>query len=326
MDNEQNNDALEAAFHAAPPSLSHSLACPRCGNFVRGLLPGLEACEACIEKVLPEGVRGPLNFSAALAGALHLAKRIGPMAIVITLAFEIPGSVLFAFSPELPFQVRTLYGLFTLIGDLLIMSMAFDALLGRPTDMKEGFSRATSRYGAVFRALWISNIITLVGMLLLVVPGIYMAMTACLAAPVALLESHAGQAAFKASCERTKGHWFLIAGTYGMSSALGFIFAIVVGIVSGVALEVERQSTDVGAAMESSIEPLLPYVSIATDIGLNLFMLLALFFQMVVYTKTWLTLQEKDGLPSTAPIQPSATRQGRDALDEKLDAELAKLD
>ena len=307
-----------------PRKVTHSLACPRCGNFVRELLPGLEACESCAEKLLPEGARGPLSITTVAAGSWHLIKRIGPMAIVIALLFELPGSVLFAFSPELPFQLRTLYGLFTLVGDLLIMSMAYDALLGRPVDMRAAFSRATSRYGAVFRALWISNVVTLVGLLLLIVPGIYVAMTTFLAAPIALFETHAGRTAFSASRERTKGHWFLIAGTYGMSIALGFGVAILMGVVSGIALEIERQST--GGAT-SAIDPWMPYVSIAADMGLNLFMLLASFFQMVVYTKSWLSLQANASLDEPhKPAAVQAPRTGRDALDDKLDAELSKLD
>lgn len=328
---EANNEALvdahEAQFLSAAPKVTHTLACPRCGNFVRALLPNLDACESCAEKVLPEGVRGPLSFSTALAGALHLLKRIGPMAIVITLAFELPGSVLFAFAPEMPFQMRTLYGLFTLVGDLLIMSMAYDALLGRPINMKTAFSRATSRYGAVFRALWFTNIVTLVGLLLLIVPGIYVAMTTFLAAPLALFEMHSGQSAFTASRERTKGHWFLAAGTYGLSITLGFGVAVLIGSVSGIALEIERQSTGGGT---SAIDPWMPYVSIAAEFGLNAFLLLALFFQMVIYTKTWLSLQADLGLEELGkPVAVDAVQTeagGRDALDDKLDAELSKLD
>ena len=321
-------DAHEAQFLSAASKPTNTLSCPRCGNFVRELLPNLDACESCAEKLLPEGVRGPLSFSNLFAGALHLIKRIGPMALVITLTFQLPGSVIFAFAPEVPFQVQTLYGLFTLVGDLLIMSMAYDALLGRPIDMKAAFSRTTSRYGAVFRALWISNIVTLIGLLLLIVPGIYMAMTTFLAAPIALFEAHSGRTAFTASRERTKGHWPLVAATYGLSYALGLAFAMLVGIVSGVAMEIEREST--GGAL-SSIEPWLPYASIATDIGLNLFMLLAAFFQMVVYTKTWLALQTDHGLDEPrrpVPVHPSPTEtgQGRDALNDKLDAEVSKLD
>ncbi len=329
MDESQANDdaqfdAHEAQFLGAAPKLTNTLSCPRCGTFVRGLLPNLDACESCAEKLLPENVRGPLSFSTASAGASHLIRRIGPAAIVITLAFELPGSVFFAFSPELPYQMHTLYGLFTLVGDLLIMSMAYEALLGRPVDMKAALLRATSRYGAVFRALWISNVVTLVGLLLLIVPGVYVAMTTFLAAPIALLETHAGIPAFTASRERTQGHWFLSAGTYGLSVALGFGVAVFVGIVSGVAMELEREAT--GAAV-TSIDPWIPYVSIAADLGLNLFMLLALFFQMVIYTKTWLSLQASLGLDEPrepAPVQ--AVRAGRDALDDKLDAELSKLD
>ena len=320
-------DAHEAQFLSAASKPTNTLSCPRCGNFVRELLPNLDACESCAEKLLPEGVRGPLSFSNLFAGALHLIKRIGPMALVITLAFELPGSVLFAFSPQLPYQLRLIYGFFTLVGDLLIMSMAFDALLGRPINMKAAFARMTSRYGAVLGARWISNVMTALGLLLLILPGIYVAVVTLLAAPIALFETHTGRNALTASSERTKGHWLLVAGTYGMPVTLGLAFAICVGVIAGVALEVEQESSS-GAV--SVIEPWLPYVSIATDIVLNFFTLLALFFQMVIYTKTWLALQAELGLDEPRkPVMVESVRTetgGRDALDAQLDAELSKLD
>ena len=55
--------------------------------------------------------------------------------------------------------------------------------------------------------------------------------------------------------------------------------------------------------------------------------MLASFFQMVVYTKSWLSLQANASLDEPhKPAAVQAPRTGRDALDDKLDAELSKLD
>jgi hypothetical protein len=321
MDNEQNNDALEAAFHAAPPSVSHSLACPRCGNFVRELLPGLEACEACVEKVLPEGVRGPLNFSTVANGAWHLVRRIGPMSAVLALALQLPGSVLFAFVPNVPFQAQMLYGLITLFGDLIILGMAYDALLGRPVAVGASASRAVSRYGAVFGARWISNIATAFLFLLLILPGIYMGLSASLAEPIALFESHSGGTAFAASRERTKGHLLLLLVTFGGPILMGLTWTFGMGMIIGIVQELQAQA---GATDDLSW---LAWLGVVGDIGMSLCMLLATFVQAVVYTKTWLELQAR--LAAEEPVgslRVHAVRTERDALDEKLDRELAKLD
>lgn len=319
---ETNTDALEAAFHAAPPPISHTLACPRCGNFVRELLPELETCVPCATKVLPEGARGELSVSTLLSGTWHLVKKVGVSGALISVAFQLPGSFLFAFVPDLPFQAQMVYGLITLFADILVMSMAYDALLGRNVSISAAFTRATSRYGAVFGARWVSNILTFLALLLFILPGIYIGLGASLATPIALFETaQRGQGAFTASRERTKGHLLPIGVTYGMLIALGIAWIFGMGVVGGILVVIDQQTT--GVLNENP--PWMPWVTIAGDIGMTLFMLLATFVQTVAYAKTWLTLQAANGLSSPEPVQ-SAAGKGRDALDAKLDAELAKLD
>lgn len=204
--------ASEAKFEKPPTHFT----CVRCGNFVETYQPGLEACADCLEKVLPEGVRGPISFVTVVNGVAHLAWQKGLLAALLALLFRLPGSVLFAIA-DVDWRVRAAYEIVPLMADTAIMVMAHECLLGRNITLPSAFSRAASRYFVVFRTRYLSSLFVLLWSTLLFVPGVFKTLGYALSEPIALFEDETASASIEASGERTDPYYGVLAATYGVA-------------------------------------------------------------------------------------------------------------
>jgi len=61
--------------------------------------------------------------------------------------------------------------------------------LGRATSIGQSLSRAKSELGTLFGVLFLNGLVMIIGLLLLIIPGIYMMFRLCVAVPAALLEN-----------------------------------------------------------------------------------------------------------------------------------------
>lgn len=260
--------------------------CERCGEFVELLVPSLEVCAPCAERQLVEPLRGPLDLGRLARSLLHLLGAIGIPAALLTIGFELPGLFFFAAVPQAPLQLQVAYGLFTLIAELAVMVLAHEALHGRSVSVLDALGRGLSRYGAVFVTRWLVGLQTLGWLLLLIVPGLYKAITYSLAAPAALFEETSGSDAVRRSMARTSGIVPLLALTSGVLMLAGVAWPFVVGAVAFELVPIELID-------EQGNLPFGPAVAIdgLTAIPSALVMMLATLVLQIVYERT--TLDER---------------------------------
>ena len=278
--------ASDAKFEPPPTHFT----CVRCGNFVETYQPGLEACADCVEKVLPDGVRGPISFVTVVNGVAHLTLKLGVRAALLAFLFRIPGSVLFAFAPGAYALLRFAYEIIPLMADTAIMVMAHECLLGRKITLHDAFSRAGSRYFVVFRARYLSSFFIFLWSLLLIVPGVFKTLAYSLAEPIALFENENASASIEASGERTDPHYGVLALTYGVTYLTTTVWVISIPALGQLAHEFLAENQ-----VENSID-LVPIALILGDITSSLFMILVVFVQVVVYTKIWLGIKRDESL------------------------------
>ncbi|MGB7845097.1 MAG: hypothetical protein WBL63_05735 [Candidatus Acidiferrum sp.] len=93
------------------------------------------------------------------------------------------------------------------------VSAVSDLYLGRPTSILDAYTRAKGSILIVIGILIMSGLATLVGMIFLIIPGIYLACRLAVSVPVAIVEQESPVASMERSMELTKdyaGQMFLL--------------------------------------------------------------------------------------------------------------------
>jgi len=96
--------------------------------------------------------------------------------------------------------------LMTGIAHAATITAVSDLYLGRPTSVRDAYSRAKGSILTVIAILVMSGLATLVGFLLLIIPGIYLACRLAISVPVAIVEKESPVASMERSMELTKGY------------------------------------------------------------------------------------------------------------------------
>jgi hypothetical protein len=138
--------------------------------------------------------------------------------------------------------------LVTLIGDLLALLVSVGAtyriLLGRhlhhPADLSASFSFALER---ALPLLWVSiltAVVVLIGFVLVIIPGIYLAVSLAIAVPVLMAEDRHGLSALSRARELVSGRWWQVLGAIVVAAIVALVGEIIIGllakpIVSGIA-------------------------------------------------------------------------------------------
>ena len=254
--------------------------CPRCGGFAESLVPSLDVCDACGDKVLPPPLRGPLTAGGLAGGTAHVLARVGPRCAAIALLFGLPGDVLLWLLPEAPLSLQIAYFTFvTLLADLAIMVLVHEALRGRTITVGDAFVRGVPAYGAVIGARLRAGLLTLLWTLLLVLPGIYKGAAYSLAPQVALFEPRRTHEATEVSIGRTRGVvWLLVAAEL-------VLYTIAVGVPLGVTVLFELGTLELGGA-PAPFDPRALALDVALGAISTLSLALLLVVQQVVYDKT----------------------------------------
>ncbi|HVM04788.1 MAG TPA: hypothetical protein VM242_06425, partial [Acidimicrobiales bacterium] len=127
-----------------------------------------------------------------------------------------------------------LLGLVSLISSQLATGASFKlvsgAYLDEPPDWRASLSFATSRLGSLVWLTVLLGFLAGLGLLLCIVPGVYLYVAWSVAVPVLLLENARGRAALKRSRALVRDRWWPTAGAILVSLVLS---VIVQGVVSG---------------------------------------------------------------------------------------------
>jgi hypothetical protein len=139
--------------------------------------------------------------------------------------------------------VSVLGELLALLALLVSVGATYRILLGRhlhhPADLATSFSFALER---ALPLLWVSLLTFLVvaiGIICLILPGIYLAISLAVAVPVLMAEDRRGLAALRRARELVAGHWWHVLGAIVVAAVVAVVGEVVIdllarAIVSGV--------------------------------------------------------------------------------------------
>ncbi|HWB21529.1 MAG TPA: hypothetical protein VG652_01430 [Gaiellaceae bacterium] len=150
------------------------------------------------------------------------------------------------------FSVATLL---TLVAGVLASAACFrivaTAYLGEPTGWQASLQFAARRFGSLLWLSFLSFLLICVGLVLCVIPGVYLAVGFAVAIPVLLGEEVRGSRALGRSRELVKGSWWrvlgvIIAGTFVTSIVTGAFLGVVYVITSLTSIGPETNSLVLG--------------------------------------------------------------------------------
>jgi hypothetical protein len=194
-----------------------------------------------------------------------------------------------------------LAGVLGLFGYLLatgaVFKLQLDAYLGRPSDIRGSFDYAFAGH-RLLSLLWLGIITTVmigVGLVLLIIPGIYLFVALAFAVPVLLLEGQRGMAAVSRSMSLVSNRWW---PTFGRL-LVGLILIIVAVFVVGV----------IGSAITHGVSSVSLYLIINGIVGTIISVFVAPFVAALINV-TYIDLRvRKEGM-STEMLVSGATPVG----------------
>jgi hypothetical protein len=129
--------------------------------------------------------------------------------------------------------------LLSLFGQLLatgaVFKLQLDAYLGRPHEIRESLEYAFAGH-RLLSLLWVGIIATVmivVGLILIIVPGIYLFVALSVAVPVLMLEGQRGMAAISRSMSLVSGRWWPTLGRLIVGLILYIVAVFVIGAIAG---------------------------------------------------------------------------------------------
>jgi hypothetical protein len=141
---------------------------------------------------------------------------------------------------------RVVIEILQFIGGALVTGASFRALsasyLGGSPHVGESLRAALSRLGALLVVSIGVVLFTIVGFLLLFIPGAYFLIACSVAVPVLLLEGVPAFTAINRSFELTRGHWWRTFGVIASALVLFFVLGFLLGLGLGAILLGTSQS------------------------------------------------------------------------------------
>lgn len=148
-----------------------------------------------------------MTLAELVRESLRTLARTAHLTVPLGIAFELPLVALeLASDQPLPFSVIGLYSLVTMVADGAVLVLADQALRERELATGEALGTSLSAFGRSFLTGLVANLTTLMLTLLLIVPGIWRALTYAIAIPIAIHEGRSGVEACTVSAARMKGH------------------------------------------------------------------------------------------------------------------------
>jgi hypothetical protein len=177
---------------------------------------------------------------SAIPQLLVLALSLAQVAVLVPAGLPTPGARGVPTPPLSSVDAIASYGLLAVLAMIvtliaLILSQGATVIavseiyLGRPITIGESFRRVRGELGTIFGVMMLNGLATLVGLLMLVIPGIYFMCRLIVGIPAALLENLGSRAALERSWQLTKdsaGRAFLVFLLYfALSMAASMLFA-----------------------------------------------------------------------------------------------------
>jgi hypothetical protein len=130
--------------------------------------------------------------------------------------------------------VGAVLGLFAyLLATGAVFRLQLDAYLGRPTDVRSSLDFALGRH-RLLSLLWVGIITTVmvaVGLILIIIPGIYLFVAVAFAIPVLMLEGLRGMGAISRSMSLVSGRWWPTFGRLLVGLILYIVGVVLVGVI-----------------------------------------------------------------------------------------------
>jgi hypothetical protein len=132
--------------------------------------------------------------------------------------------------------VVALLGLFgQLLATGAVFKLQLDAYLGKPHEIRESLEFAFARH-RLLSLLWVGIIATVmivIGLILLVIPGIYLFVATSVAVPVLMLEGQKGMAAISRSINLVSRRWWSTFGRLLVGLIMYIVAVFVIGAIAG---------------------------------------------------------------------------------------------
>jgi Membrane domain of glycerophosphoryl diester phosphodiesterase len=138
------------------------------------------------------------------------------------------------------FVSEILVGLAAQLASAACLKSVSGAYLGGDASWRESLQFAWKRLGSLVWIAVLIYILSVLALVLLVLPGIYLWTAWIVAMPVLLLEGTRGRAALKRSRTLVKGRWWSTFGTYLLASIL---VGIATAVFSAIVLAISRTSS-----------------------------------------------------------------------------------
>lgn len=106
-----------------------------------------------------------------------------------------------------------------------------DAYIGQPLNWRESLTAATGRLGSLILLSLMYGILVVIGLVLLIVPGVYLIVVWSVAIPALMFEHAGGFKALTRSFELVRGRWWATFAVMVVTIVALFIVLLVVGLV-----------------------------------------------------------------------------------------------
>lgn len=117
------------------------------------------------------------------------------------------------------------------VGQAVILYGAFQVMRGRAMLIGEAVRRGLSRFWSIIGLAILATLGIIVGIILLIVPGIMLAIRWSVALPACVVENLGPLAAMRRSAELTKGHRWKIFGVFILILVIVLIAAMIIGLI-----------------------------------------------------------------------------------------------
>ena len=211
-------------------------------------------------------------------------------------------------------------GILTWVGSTLASGACFRAIasayLGHRTEWRDSFRYAVQRLPSILWVTFLAGLATVLGFILCIVPGIYLAVGFALAVPALLTEDARGGRALGRSRELVRGYWWRVFAVVVLGYLLsGILGGVIQGLVGGLSTVNTAPDTVVGAVVNivaGTVSSLVTTPFVAAFVTV-------LYFDLRVRKEAFdlQLLAERIGVepPAGRPTSPSS------GLDDTLDEE-----
>jgi hypothetical protein len=178
---------------------------------------------------------GNILFFAAVPVVSYVIIYIAAMAFILTFAFLGWASNTVAITVVgIVLGILLFVGLY-MVGEAVVLLGAFQRLRGQPLRVAEAVRRAFTRFFPLIGLSILFGLAIMLGMVLLIVPGVILLCMWAVVVPVCIVEGLGPTASLSRSSELTKGYRWQIFGLLLLLFIINWIGSIVIQLILGLA-------------------------------------------------------------------------------------------